>query len=125
MYIVRKAYRFEAAHQLCENDGKCSRVHGHSYTLFVICRGPKLIDHGVQRGMLVEYDDISGVVKPLIEKYLDHHFLNESLGDLRPTTENLARWIYDHLKPDLATLHTIEIQETATSWVSYCPYDAS
>ena len=37
-----------------------------------------------------------------------------------PTSENIARWIWQKLKPDLPQLSKIEIRETCTSGCIYC-----
>ena len=37
---VRRRFRFEAAHELPRHPGKCRKLHGHSYELFVVVEGP-------------------------------------------------------------------------------------
>ena len=49
---------------------------------------------------------------------LDHHYLNDISGLENPTSENIARWIWQHLKPSLSLLSAVEIRETCTSGVS-------
>jgi 6-pyruvoyltetrahydropterin/6-carboxytetrahydropterin synthase len=51
---------------------------------------------------------------------LDHHYLNDINGLENPTSENLARWIWKQLKPGLADLSKIIIQETCNAG---CIYD--
>ena len=48
---IRRTFRFEAAHVLPFHQGKCSRMHGHSYRLDVAVRGPLQTD-GPARGMI-------------------------------------------------------------------------
>jgi 6-pyruvoyltetrahydropterin/6-carboxytetrahydropterin synthase len=46
---------------------------------------------------------------------LDHRLLNEVQGLENPTTENLAPWIYDRVKPYLPALAAIEVAESTTT----------
>lgn len=119
MYTIRKTYQFDAAHHLACYEGKCARMHGHTFTLHVVCKGESLIKSGPKEGMLIDFSDVSKHVKPLIERYLDHYLLNETLEMERPTAERLARWIFEKLKKELPLLHSIEIEETPSSSVIY------
>lgn len=117
--IVRltKTCRFEAAHDLptFPPDHKCRRLHGHSFRFDVVVEGevdPKL-------GYLIDYGDIKRVTDPLLKR-LDHYYLNEIEGLANPTSENLARWIWDRLKPSLPLLSKIVVYETCTSACEYC-----
>ena len=98
---LRKTFQFEAAHYLphLPEDHKCRRLHGHSFKAEIVIVGecdPKL-------GWVIDYADISAAFKPLWKK-LDHHYLNEIEGLENPTSENLARWILERLKPKLPLL---------------------
>lgn len=119
MFRLSKSFRFEAAHQLNGHDGKCARLHGHSWTLTVEVEGSTLIDHGPKFGMLMDYDHISRVVEPVVEDFLDHHFLNETLGIYVPTSESIASWAYYKIKPSLPQLSAITISETCTTACRY------
>jgi 6-pyruvoyltetrahydropterin/6-carboxytetrahydropterin synthase len=72
----------------------------------------------------MDYGDMSSVVKPLVEAKLDHHYLNDTTSLYNPTSEELARWIYEQLKPLLPSLLWVEIQETCTSSCRYQPLPA-
>jgi 6-pyruvoyltetrahydropterin/6-carboxytetrahydropterin synthase len=119
MYTVEKTYFFEAGHVLKNHNSKCATPHGHSYQLTVILEGPTLQVEGHETNMLIEFSRISQVVEPLIKEKLDHKWLNDSLGVDTPTTEYVAKWIYDQLKPKLSLLKKVILQETPYSKVSY------
>ena len=124
MYRLRKQFKFEASHQLPHHDGKCQRLHGHSWVGYVVVEGDDLVAEGScdpQSGMLIDYGRISEVVKPLVEQFLDHHHLNETTGLESPTSERLAWWIYQQLKPQLPQLISIVVEETCTSSAEYRP----
>ena len=116
--IVRltKTFHFEAAHDLptFPADHKCRRLHGHSFRFDVIVEGE--VDPA--RGYLIDYGDIKKVADPLVKR-LDHYYLNEIEGLSNPTSEVLARWIYQRLKPELPLLKSIILHETCTSACEY------
>ena len=113
---LRKTFQFEAAHLLphLPKSHKCRRLHGHSFKVEVVVAGecdPKL-------GWLMDYADISAASKPIWEK-LDHNYLNEISGLENPTSENLAEWIWNGLKPRLPLLTEIVVAETCQSRCVY------
>ena len=69
-------------------------------------------------GWVIDYADISAAFKPLWEQ-LDHHYLNEIDGLENPTSENVAVWIWDRLKPALPLLAAVEVAETCTARCVY------
>lgn len=121
MFTLTKTFRFEASHQLPRHSGKCARLHGHSWTMKVEVRGERLHDSGSSSGMLMDYGDISAIVKPLVEDYLDHWHLNDSTGLQNPTSEELARWIFNRLAGSLPGLTAVLVEETCTSSCEYRP----
>lgn len=121
-WLIYKEVRFEAAHRLPYHDGKCQRLHGHSWIGRVYVAANQLIAEGPKQGMLMDYGDIKAYVKPIVDRYLDHYYLNESTGLENPTSEEIARWLYHKLEEaGLPGLYAIEIKETCTSGTIYCP----
>lgn len=119
-WLVYKEFRFEAAHKLPNHNGKCCRLHGHSWVGRVYVKGDRLIDSGVKQGMVIDYGDIKKYIKPLLDKYLDHYYLNESLAIKNPTSEMVAEWIYEKLETaGLSGLDAVEIRKTYTSGCNY------
>ncbi|NJL83419.1 MAG: 6-carboxytetrahydropterin synthase QueD [Chloroflexaceae bacterium] len=120
MWILAKEFRFEAAHQLPNHDGKCARLHGHSWRGIIYVAGDALVENGPKEGMVIDYSDIKNYIKPLLEDYLDHYFLNETTGLAAPTSENLAQWIYEKLEAaGMPGLIAVRIDETCTSLCVY------
>jgi 6-pyruvoyltetrahydropterin/6-carboxytetrahydropterin synthase len=116
MMELRKTFQFEAAHLLPHLPAthKCRRLHGHSFKVEVVVAGecdPKL-------GWLMDYADITAAFKPLWAQ-LDHYYLNEVIGLENPTSENIAIWIWDKLKPTLTELTEIVVAETCTARCVY------
>ncbi len=109
-------FRFEAAHFLpnVPQDHKCRRMHGHSFEAKVVVRGAVDPSHG----WVIDYADIKRAVAPLREQ-LDHHLLNEVEGLENPTSELLALWIWNRLKPALPQLAEVHIAETCNNACTY------
>lgn len=121
MFMLSKEFRFEASHILPNHDGKCSRLHGHSWKGKVFVQGEELETKGPKVGMVMDFADIGKAVKQMTDEKLDHCHLNESLDLENPTSEMICLWIYNHLKPILPNLAGVEIEETCTSCCSYFP----
>ncbi|RJO70834.1 6-carboxytetrahydropterin synthase QueD [Nocardia panacis] len=114
MEIFRE-FTFEAAHRLpnTPEGHKCARLHGHSFRVEVHVRGE--VDE--RTGWVMDFAEIKSAVAPLYER-LDHHYLNEIEGLENPTSENLARWLWERLAGTLP-LSAIQVRETCTSGCVY------
>ncbi len=113
---LTRTFQIEAAHRLplLPQGHKCERMHGHSFQIEVRVEGecdPKL-------GWLMDYADIKAAFQPLFDQ-LDHHCLNEIPGLDNPTSEMLARWVWERLKPSLPLLTTVSVAETCTARAEY------
>ena len=113
---VVRSFTFEAAHRLPKlpPGHKCGRLHGHSFRIELICEGEIV----PEAGWLVDFAEIKRVFAPFLEQ-LDHRYLNEIDGLENPTAENVARWIYRHVKPELPLLAQVNVAETCTSRCEY------
>ena len=121
-FTLRKRFTFEAAHRLPHHDGRCARLHGHTFVGWLVLRGEQLQSQGPKRGMLVDFGQMSAALQPLLADYLDHHHLNETTGLESPTSEELARWIYERLEPTFgALLHSVVVEENCTCAAEYGP----
>jgi 6-pyruvoyltetrahydropterin/6-carboxytetrahydropterin synthase len=113
---IFKEFTLEAAHWLpnVPIGHKCARMHGHSFRVQVYLAGPA----DPKMGWVLDFAEIKAAFSP-IEEQLDHHCLNEVDGLENPTSENLARWIWQRLHPSLPGLSKIVVQETCTSGCVY------
>ncbi len=111
-----KTFGFEAAHDLptFPPGHKCRRLHGHSFRFDVIVEGE--VDPA--RGYLIDYGDIKAAAEPLVKR-LDHYHLNEIEGLENPTSENLAKWIWEGLESSLPDLAAVIVHETCTTACEY------
>lgn len=113
---IFKEFTFEAAHRLpnVPPGHKCARLHGHSYRVELHVRGA-VDEHG---GWVMDFADIKTAFFPILSQ-LDHYYLNEIQGLENPTSENLARWIWQRVQPRLTGLRKVVVRETCTSGCIY------
>jgi len=114
--ILFKHFTFDSAHFLPRvPDGhKCKNVHGHTYHLTIYIKNK--VDPNY--GWVMDFNDIKNIVKPVIDR-IDHQLLNDITGLENPTAENMAIWLWNQIKPQLAWLSKIELRETPSSGVIY------
>ena len=113
---IFKRFRIEAAHRLpaLPAGHKCARLHGHSFRIEVHVRGA--IDPAL--GWVQDFADISAAFEPLFDQ-LDHRYLNEVKGLENPTSENLAKWVWQGLRQRLPLLSKVLVRETCTAGCVY------
>lgn len=113
---LQKSFRFDAAHWLpsMPEGHKCRRLHGHSFVIDVAVEG----EVPEEQGYLIDFGVIKTAFKP-IEEALDHRCLNEIEGLENPTSEMIAKWIWDRLAPELDLLSEVRVHETCTSCCTY------
>ena len=104
---VTRRFTFEASHQLPWHEGKCARLHGHSYVLDVTVQGPLNPD-----GIVIDFSDMkAAVTKHVLDKY-DHQHLNDFLPN--PTAEIIAADIANRLLDTGLNIAAITVAETAS-----------
>ena len=113
---LAREFAFEAAHRLpnAPPGHKCSRLHGHSFRVELVCEGE--IDP--KAGWLLDFAEIKQAFAPLLDQ-LDHSYLNDIEGLENPTVENLARWIWLRLRPGLPLLAQVNVAETSKARCEY------
>ena len=129
---ISKAYKWEMGHRLPFHEGLCKNIHGHSYEAhFVLTGEPD------KHGMVMDYFDLSEMVKPFIDK-LDHCFLLDTSDEMMvqffkdnpmkiveinepSTAENIAKMLLEHVVNALPKQHTltsirVRVFETAKTY---------
>ncbi len=133
LYVTRRE-RFSAAHRMFRKEwsdeenlkvfGKCSNPnwHGHNYVLYVTVKGEPL----EKLGFFININTLKQIIKETIIDKIDHKNLNLEVDFMHgevATTENLARAIWNELKPEIekegALLHRIKITETENNSIEY------
>lgn len=143
---ITKQFSFETGHALYGYDGKCKNVHGHSYRLDVTVIGTPISDHtNVKFGMVIDFGDLKTIVKDEIVDVFDHATVfnkntphvelaielesrghNVLLVDYQPTSEMMVIDFAEKIKtrlPSNIKLHSLKLQETATSFAEWFASD--
>ncbi len=91
MFELKVKTRFAGAHQLTMVGHKCENLHGHNWQVEVCVTGKELNAAGV----LADFGDIKRAVRQVVDKELDHKFLNELevFKGQQPTSERIAVYI--------------------------------
>ena len=124
---VGKWFRFAYAHKLISNYldelenellfGKCNNYfgHGHNAKLYVEVKG--FVDP--LTGMVINFNELSRIVKKYILDVFDHKHLNLDLKTLfnnkTTTSENTLQVIWNILKPELPILNKLIFYEAENS----------
>lgn len=119
-FTVKQICYFSAAHVLRGYPLACEKLHGHNYKVIIEVGADELDE----LGMVMDYVEIENAASKHI-KVLDHHYLNElePFTTINPTAENVAKWLFDKIKPNInngrAMLKSITIWETDHNCVTY------
>ncbi len=120
MYRIAVKSHFSAAHRLRAYRGKCENLHGHNWKVEATVAAAGLNKIGVVVDFRELKEKLNQVLKPL-----DHSYLNELeyFKKLNPTSENIAKFIYDKLNSKIRNLGieliSVNVGETETSYAAY------
>lgn len=120
---ITKEFTFDSCHQLLNYQGKCERLHGHTYKLQVTVEG--VVDN---RGLVIDFKDLKNLVDQHVIEWLDHYNLNDKFA-CNTTAENMVVVIYNMLRVFINNysdnmgryikLTEVKLWETPTSFASY------
>lgn len=150
IYRVCKSFHVESGHMLSKHPGLCRYPHGHSRRIDVVLWRQDLDPNE----MVCDFKALKLAMAPVLKR-LDHAMAINSRDPIRqsleaasgrlvvfedqdPTTEVLARWVYDFLAAELAAdkvyqdstgveyrfpqgvrLERVRVTETASTWAEY------
>ena len=122
VYEITVETSFSASHQLRGYRGDIEPLHGHNFRVEAAVIARKLDELGLG----VDFLELEGDLKEIIAPY-DHRHLNElaPFDELNPTTENMARWLFDRLeekmRPRGLEVRRVRVWEAPTYSASYQP----
>lgn len=123
MYELRVRRSFDAAHRLYGYEGKCARMHGHTWTVEAVVAASQLDE----RGMVCDFFDVKEALDKALAPF-DHVVINEvaPFHETSPTSENLARHLFDLVSaalaaklPTAARVAEVRVSESPGSSASY------
>ncbi len=116
MYEVKVEKHFSSAHKLREYKGRCENLHGHNWKVEVSVKS-KSLD---KIGLVVDFRELKEKLTKVL-KALDHTYLNELdyFKKINPTSENIAKYVFDSLKSQNLTPSKVIVWESEGSSASY------
>ncbi len=111
---------FAAAHRLRGYKGKCEQMHGHNWKVQAHVVAEKLNDIDIA----IDFHDLKELLDEVITP-LDHSFLNDifPFTEKNPSSENIAKWVYDSLNKKLSDEHVqvsaVTVWESETAAATY------
>ena len=117
--IVYRTFRIHASRFLPNLDDNhiCKRMHGHTFNITVYINGA--IDK--KTGFVIDFYDVYQVFNKYINNKIDHKVLNEVEGLENPTSEHLAKWIWNNLLPYISNLYKVKVSEDFGTGIIYQP----
>lgn len=116
MYRIKVEADFSSAHFLRGYKGKCEALHGHNWKVEVVVAKNKLD----KTGMVLDFKYLKMKLNKVLEK-LDHKYLNNLsyFKKFNPTSENIAKYIFDRLQSQVSGLHSVVVWESDNSCAIY------
>lgn len=116
MFELKVQKEFSSAHHLLNYEGECENQHGHNWFVEAYVVGDKLNKSNI----LIDYKVLKRELKVVLD-YLDHQDINElpEFKGISPSSEMIAKFIYEKLKIKIPMLNKITVWETQTSCASY------
>jgi len=119
MYEIMIKTEFASAHNLRNYNGVCETLHGHNWKIDILVETKDLDE----TGLAVDFNVLKKKSNDIIND-LDHIYLNEheAFREINPSSENIAKYIYDQLTMSLAgeaKVKKITVWETDCAAASY------
>lgn len=116
MYEIKVLDEFSGAHSLRNYKGKCEALHGHNWKVEVLLQSANLNRQGVVLDFKELKDKLKDILSPLDHKHLNNlpYFKKKN-----PTSENIARFIYEKMSKTIGKKVKISVWETTNSCASF------
>ena len=116
MFELKVESSFSSAHHLLNYEGECENQHGHNWKVEAFSRGNELD----KSNLLVDFKVLKKELNKVID-ILDHKDINEleQFKGISPSSEIIAKFIYDELKQKIPQVYKVAVWETVNSCASY------
>tara|TARA_Y200000002_G_scaffold383207_1_gene404017 strand:+ start:3122 stop:3511 length:390 start_codon:yes stop_codon:yes gene_type:complete len=125
-WTLHTEFKFDAAHYIDGYDGKCGRMHGHTYKVHMKAKSHKLNPSAYLKSvdMVCDFKELKWAAKDSEKGGFDHGVLNDLMQE-NTTAERIAEYIHQETKKRIPSGIELEVTvwETETSWVSYTDKD--
>ena len=126
VYRLQVSTQFSSSHQLRNYGGKCEELHGHNFTVQAEVEGTRLEP---DTSILIDFKVLKAKLNQVVDP-LDHTHLNQlpQFSELNPSSENLAKHIYQELGKTLqdtgVQVRKVSVSEKESSTAVYMEVDA-
>jgi 6-pyruvoyltetrahydropterin/6-carboxytetrahydropterin synthase len=109
MFELKVSGEFSAAHNLRGYQGRCEQLHGHNWKVETVVCGENLD----KKGMLIDFKQLKSRLNKVLDS-LDHKHINRLsyFKKLNPSSENIAKYIYNSLKKKVNGLKSVTVWES-------------
>ena len=120
MFEIAVYSNFAGAHRLRHLRGRCEQLHGHNWKIEVSVVSNRLNREGIVLDFGILKEKVGKILKTL-----DHTYLNDlpHFAKREPSSENIAKYIFDRLKGELvrypAKVKQVTAWESDTSKATY------
>lgn len=119
MFEITKDFHLSYSHQLegLPDGHQCARLHGHNAVIRIHLAATELDP----TGFVIDYGKLKQFGQYL-DTTFDHRHLNDVV-DFNPTSEHLARHLYNLARDTYGLTQTVAISwsETPKTWATYKP----
>lgn len=126
MYSLKVQGTFSSAHNLRGYKGKCEDLHGHNWIVEIVVKSAQLDDIGMVLDFKYLKKKLNAILEPMDHKYLNKLAYFSAAGGsasggkrINPTSENIAKYIYKKIKPQISLLSCVTVWENSTSSATY------
>ena len=116
MYSIKVESHFSAAHNLREYKGKCEELHGHNWRVEAAVEQENLGAGGMVMDFVLFKEELKKVMETLDHKYVNNIPYFQKVN---PTSENIAKYVYDNLKAAITGLKSVTVWESERSSATY------
>lgn len=125
-WVLHTEFKFDAAHYIDGYDGKCGRMHGHTYKVHIKATSHKLNPSKYLKtpDMVCDFNELKWAADDSEKGGMDHSVLNE-IVPAATTAERIAEFIHNETKKRIPADIDLRVTvwETETSWVEYTDKD--
>lgn len=125
-WTLHTEFKFDAAHFIEGYDGKCGRMHGHTYKVHIAAKSHKLNPSKYLKtpDMVCDFKELKWAAADSKKGGFDHGVLNECIP-VATTAERIAEYIHKETKKRIPAEIDLRVTvwETESSWVEYTDQD--
>lgn len=116
MFEIKAESNFSAAHHLLNYEGKCENMHGHNWKVEITAKGNSLDKSNI----MIDFKFLKSELNKTLE-LIDHKDLNELeyFNGESPSSEMIAKFIYENVKKKISCIYSVAVWETPTSCAVY------